>query len=92
MDLPTITPRSPTRHVFAKHLSFGALLGLLSACAAPGAPRSVEGPGAGDHLEIAYTRPSFVDVVVANQDCGIGAYRYDHHMSAPRCAIDERAG
>ena len=45
---------------------------------------------AGDHLEIAYTRPSFVDVVVANQDCGIGAYRYDHHTTAPRCAIDER--
>ncbi|MDI3286591.1 VCBS repeat-containing protein [Polyangium sp. 15x6] len=44
---------------------------------------------AGDRLEIDYTRPSFVDVVVANQDCGIGVYRYDHHATAPRCATQE---
>jgi hypothetical protein len=44
----------------------------------------------GEHLQVTYTHPLSVDVVMANQDCQLGAFIYSSYATVPACGTPSK--
>lgn len=70
----------------------GKVLGPREYTTVPGAPwiSFARRLMPGDQLQVSYTRPLSVDVVMANQDCQIGDYIYSSYATVPGCGTSSK--
>ena len=70
----------------------GKVLGPREYTTVPGAPwiSFARRLMPGDQLQVAYTHPLSVDVVMANQDCQLGDYIYSSYATVPGCGTPSK--